>query len=157
MQHNNRIKQFDRKHFYTLLQVGKAELGFDDEFYYGIFLPTHGATLNAAGRYSATTMSNTQLFSAVEDMKAKGFKVKPKAKAGVKKTNRKLADDSQSKKIRALWLELHTAGEVRDASEQALCSYVKRMTKVEALRWLSTAQASKVIESLKSWLERLPK
>ena len=39
--------------------------------------------------------------------------------------------------------------------KKALAAYVKRMTKVGALQWLSTAQASAVIESLKAWLERL--
>jgi len=153
MQHSNRTQQFDRKHFYTLLAVGKAELGFDDEFYYGIFLPTHGATLKD-GRYSATTMSNTQLFTALEDMRTKGFKPKHKSGNGNGKQSRALADDGQSRKIRALWLELHTAGKVRNPDESALCAYVKRQTGVEALQWLSSDQASKLIESLKKWLSR---
>ena len=153
MQHSNRTQQFDRKHFYTLLAVGKAELGFDDEFYYGIFLPTHGATLKD-GRYSATTLSNTQLFAALEDMRTKGFKPKHKNGNGNGKQSRALADDGQSRKIRALWLELHTAGKVRNPDESALCAYVKRQTRVEALQWLSSDQASMLIESLKKWLAR---
>lgn len=67
---------------------------------------------------------------------------------------RKLADDPQSRKIRALWLELHAAGKVRNSSESALAAFVKRQTKVEALQWLSAQQASAVIEDLKKWLAR---
>lgn len=68
--------------------------------------------------------------------------------------SRPLADDPQSKKIRALWIELHDAGRVRNPSEKALASYVKRMTGIAALQWLNNEQAILVIESLKKWLER---
>lgn len=157
MQHRNRQAEFDRKRFYTLLRIGKEQLQWDDEFYYGIWLPTMGASL-LNGRYSATSLSNTQLFKAVEAMKSKGFKVK--YKSGNKKEavpavpNRKLADDAQSKKIRALWLELHNAGKVRNPAEESLAAYVKRTTGIDALQWLSTEQASAVIEQLKKWLAR---
>jgi len=157
MQHRNRQSEFDRKRFYTLLRVGKEQLQWDDEFYYGIWLPTMGASL-LNGRYSATSLSNRQLFIAVENMKSKGFKVA--YKSGNKKEavpavpNRKLADDAQSKKIRALWLELHNAGKVRNPAEESLAAYVKRATKIDALQWLSTEQASAIIEQLKKWLAR---
>lgn len=151
MQHRNRQATFDRNRFYKLLQVGKTELGWDDEFYYGIWLPTQGAT-QSNGKYSATTLSNTQLFTAVEKMKAQGFKVKYKSVN--KKPVRKMADDPQSKKIRALWLELHACGKVRDPSEQSLAAYAKRMFDVDALQWLDSRQASGLIEALKKWLAR---
>jgi phage gp16-like protein len=156
MQHPNRQATFDRNHFYKLLRVGKEQLGYDDEFYYGIFLPNNGATLKE-GRYSATTLSNTQLFKAVEAMKSKGFKVKYKSGnkiAGPKKSNRKLADDAQSRKIRALWLEMHNQGIVRNPSEASLAQYVKRLKGVDALQWLTSQQASGVIEALKKWQAR---
>jgi len=140
----------NRKNYYTLLQVGKAELGMDDEFYYGIWLPMQGATLKN-GKYSATTMSIGQLCKAVEVMKDLGFKVKHKKDSSV----RKLADDAQSKKIRALWLEMHGQGIVRDPSEASLNKYVKRLTGVEVLQWLDTKQASGVIEALKEWQKRI--
>jgi phage gp16-like protein len=144
----------NRKNYYTLLAVGKAELGMDDEFYYGIWLPMQGATINPkTGKYSATTMSIGQLCKAVEVMKDLGFKVKHKKDSSA----RKLADDAQSKKIRALWLEMHGQGIVRDPSESSLNKYVKRLTGVEALQWLDTRQASGVIEALKKWQGRIAK
>jgi len=145
--------RFDRNRFYRLLQVGKTELGWDDEFYYGIWLPMQGAS-KKQDKYSASTLSDNQLVAAVEAMKAQGFKVKYSSGNQSRPSSRKLADDGQSKKIRALWLELHQVGKVRDPSEASLASYVKRLTKIEALQWLSTAQASTVIEALKKWLER---
>ena len=79
-------------------------------------------------------------------------KRKPAAKA---KTTRKLADDDQSKMIRGIWIELHHLGAVRDSSETALASYVKRMTRVSALQWLDVKQAQLVIEALKKWRQRV--
>jgi len=151
MQKINRQSTFDRNRYYTLLRVGKEQLDWDDEFYYGIWLPMQGATLKD-GKYSASTLSNTQLFTALETMKGQGFKIKPSAKP-----QRKQADDAQSKKIRALWLELYQAGVVRNPDESALAAYVKRQTGVAALQWLSTAQGSTVIEALKQWLQRTAK
>jgi len=142
-------RQFDRNKYLQLLAIGKQELGWDDEFYRGIWLPQQGATPDDNRHYSAKTLSNSQLFAALEEMKRLGFKPKSK-RAG----NRKLADDDQSKKIRSLWLELHQMGRVRNPSEASLAAYVKRQTRVEALQWLSTEQAGRVIEALKKWRDR---
>lgn len=79
----------------------------------------------------------------------RGFDKKPQP--------RTLADDPQSKKIRALWLELHTVGEVRNPSESALAAFVKRQTGRDALQWLTAREASAVIEELKQWLLRADK
>jgi len=146
-------KTDNRQRLYTLLQVGKQQLGWDDEFYYGIWLPMQGATKDAEGRYSATTLDIGKLTQAVETMKKSGFKVKAKTDASA----RPLAGDAQSKKIRALWLELHGIGAVRDPSEASLAAYVKRQTGVEALQWLSEKQASGMIEVLKRWQQRVEK
>lgn len=145
-----RTEADNRKNYYTLLQVGKAELGWDDEFYYGIWLPMQGATLKN-GKYSASTLSIGQLCQAVEVMKRQGFRVKHRND----KSSRKLASDAQSQKIRSLWLEMHSQGIVRDPSEASLAKYVKRLTNVDALQWLDTQQASGVIEALKKWQKRV--
>jgi len=153
--------KINRKTYYTLLAVGKTELNWDDEFYYGIWLPMQGATLKD-GRYSATTLSDKQLLNALEAMKQSGFKVRHANgnKAGNPKS-RALADDAQSKMIRALWLELHAVGGVRHSSERALARWIAGQTKssdgIEALQWLSSAQASRLIEQLKQWLQRIKK
>lgn len=84
-------------------------------------------------------------------MKKKGFHISPAKKA---QSRLPLDDHPQSRKIRALWLEMADAGIVRDRSEQALARWVKRETGVSALRWLSNEQASHVIEKLKKWQHR---
>ncbi|HGC3396096.1 TPA: regulatory protein GemA, partial [Escherichia coli] len=65
-----------------------------------------------------------------------------------------LDNHPQSRKIRALWLEMAAAGIVRDRSENALARWIKRETGISALRWLSTEQAGSVIEKLKKWQHR---
>lgn len=125
-----------------LIHVAKRELALDDD--------TYRAALGTAvpGKTSTKDMTLVELEKALEHLKKKGFQVRPKA------GSRKLADDAQSRKIRALWLEMHKQGIVKHNSESALAAYVKRLTHIEALQWLSTEQASRVIEALKSWQQR---
>ncbi|WP_298437993.1 gp16 family protein [Geobacter sp.] len=128
------------------IHIGKSQLRLGDEVYRDI--------LWQAGRVESSADLDWQGRQAVlERFKELGWQPKHKGKTPGK-PSRILADDPQSKKIRALWLELHAAGRVRDPSEKALASYVKRMTGVAALQWLRGDQASTVIEALKKWLER---
>jgi|SRR6185369_2615669 len=83
----------------------------------------------------------------------KAFSSPDKGRSGGVKT-RRLADDPQSVMLRAMWIQLHQAGKVKDPSEKALCKFVKRMTKVDALDWLNDRQVTVVKKALKDWLER---
>jgi len=70
--------------------------------------------------------------------------------------SRSAGEIPQAGKIRALWISGYWLGVVRDNSDSALRSFVKRQTGIEAERWLTDpAQARKVIEALKSWLTRV--
>lgn len=160
MNSHQQPRAFDRNKQLQLLAIGKQQLGWDDEFYRGIWLPQMGATPDENRHYSAKSLSNTQLFKAVEDMKRLGFKVQNKnAAQKPRKSHRKQADDGQSKMIRGLWLELHELGAVRDPSEAALAHFVAGQVKsskgVEALQWLDGQQASRIIEQLKKWRARV--
>lgn len=135
-----------RARLIKLIHVARRELGMQEDDYRAMLanIPQlEGAT-------SSAKLPIPKLKVVLETLKAKGFKVVPKTA----KPQCKLADDPQSKLIRHLWLSLHTAGKVRDPSEQALAKYVARLTKVDQLQWLDGRQAAVVIESLKSWLER---
>ncbi|WP_347506132.1 gp16 family protein [Pseudomonas anguilliseptica] len=129
-----------------LIHVARRELRMDDETYRLMLAGMKGL----GGATSTADLSVPNLLRVLEQLKQKGFKVRPN-----KKAKRPLADDEQSKKIRALWLTLHDMGAVRDPSEEALAKYVLRMTKVAALQWLNAAQASQVIENLKQWMGRV--
>jgi phage gp16-like protein len=129
-----------------LIHVARRELRMDDDTYRLMLAGMKG--LDSAT--STADLSVPNLLRVLEQLKQKGFKPRPN-KAG----KRPRANDEQSKKIRSLWLALHDLGAVRDPSEEALTNFVKSMTKVSALQWLSVPQASRVIENLKQWQHRV--
>lgn len=134
-----------RRNELAQIHIAKKDLCLDDD--------TYRAMLWTVARvHSSGDLDFHGRKRVLQHLKARGWKNKPASKA---KTTRQLASDQQSKMIRALWLELHAAGAVSDPSEAALASYVKRITSVDALQWLTSAQASRVIETLKKWQNRL--
>ncbi|WP_286807718.1 MULTISPECIES: gp16 family protein [unclassified Marinimicrobium] len=143
-----------RKRLIKLIHVARRELGMADESYRMMLanIPALG------GKTSSADLSINGLEIVLEQLKAKGFKIKPKRPAPSRSGHsRPLADDSQSRMIRHLWLKLHDLGAVRDPSERAMGTFICRMVKIEALQWLSTDEASRVIEHLKKWHNRVEK
>lgn len=126
-----------------LIHIGKSQLQLDDDTYRNMLKqPTQ--------KESTKQLTVAQLNRVIAHLQGLGFKIQSKANP-----KQVAAKDPQSQKIRALWRELHDLGHVVDNSEVALSAYVKRITGIESLAWLSTPQASQVIETLKSWLNRL--
>lgn len=117
--------------------MAKKQLGMEDD--------TYRAMLWSIGRVrSAGDLDHAGRQAVLDHLKACGFR-----------SHRPQARDPQSRKIRALWLELKAVGALRDASEGALAAYAERVTGVQALQWLSADQASRVIEQLKAWKKRV--
>ena len=129
--------------YIKLIHIAKSQLNLDDDTYRHLLL-------NVTKKTSTKDMTVWELEKILNNMKLKGFKVKSS-----KKTGKITATELVHKKIRSLWLELADAGEVKNRSEKAINSYVKRITGVEVMDWLNTAQAMRVIESLKNWLARI--
>ena len=138
----------DRQRLIRLIHVAKRNLQLDDD--------TYRAILQRVGRKdSSSDLTVPELEKVLEHMKRSGFKVRSKAKQPAPaKSSRPLAQDAESKKIRALWLFMHQIGVVKNPSEEALASYVKRITGVDALQWINGDQAETLIESLKKWAMR---
>lgn len=142
--------QDNKKHYYTLLQLGKTQLGWDDEFYYEVWLPQQGAQ-KKNGRYSATTLSLRQLAKAVAVMKTLGFKVK---------STRKYAHDNPDwrrpriDKLTAIWCTLADAGVVTSREQTALEHWCSRYTKKDRLQWATSNDLNRCIEALKQWAKR---
>lgn len=130
------------------IHIGKGQLHLSEDIYRDIIREASGGKTE-----SAADLDWRGRRAVLERYAELGWKPRHRGKTPAK-PSRPLADDGQSRKIRALWIELHQAGKVRDSSEQALGSYLKRMTGVAALQWLNNEQAILVIESLKKWLER---
>ncbi|EHN5171726.1 regulatory protein GemA [Salmonella enterica] len=126
------------------IHIGKKELGLDTDTYRQMLL-------SATGVNSAGAMNMAQLAKTLDAMKAKGFVVRPATKS---RSSRPLVDTPQVKKLRALWLEMHHQGKIRDSSEAALQAWVKRETGVDKLQWLEPGMASLCIEKLKKWQKR---
>lgn len=127
------------------IHVARRELQMDDDTY-RLMLSGMPAL---EGCTSTADLSVPKLMQVLEQLKQKGFKVRPTAGS-----KRPRAKDGQSRKIRSLWLSLRDAGALRDPSEESLVKFVKGVTGVAALQWLTAAQASLVIEQLKQWLQR---
>lgn len=134
----------NKQRLIQLIHIARNDLQMDEDTYRQML---QGLT----GKASTKGMDMTQLNRVLESMKKKGFRIKPagKAKSGIP-----LDSHPQSKKIRALWLEMADAGVIRDRSEKALTLWVKRETGISALCWLNAEQASSVIEKLKKWQRR---
>lgn len=133
----------DRRSLLAQVHIAAQELRLDDATYRAVLW-------EQTGHESAAKCTQGELLKLVRHFQTKGWKKKPGKKAKAKK----LASYPQAKKIRALWLALAEAGVVQHAEEIALRAYVKRLTGVDHLAWLDVAQASRVIESLKSWCDR---
>lgn len=139
------MKTDNRLRLIKLIHVARRELAMDEDTYRLLLSGMQGL----GGATSTADLSVPNLYRVLEQLKQRGFKVRPSKK------QRPLAADDQSKKIRALWLTLHGLGEVRDPSEEALAKFVLKMTGVQALQWLGSEQASQVIENLKKWQLRV--
>lgn len=135
----------NRLRLIKLIHVARRELRMDEETYR---LMLSGMPV-LDGVTSTADLSVPNLVQVLEQLKRKGFKVRPSTTS-----KRPRAKDGKSRKIRSLWLSLRDAGVLRDASEEALVNFVKGSTGAPALQWLTGAQASQVIEQLKLWLQR---
>lgn len=78
------------------------------------------------------------------------------AKLGFKPKSASFKPFGQPEKIKWLWKKLNEAGGLRDGSPAALVAFVGRTigTDVSDVKFLPTAEASTVIEALKSMLDR---
>lgn len=132
-----------RDRLIRLLHVARRDLAMAEDSYRALIVQVSGGRAS-----SSKDLRVDELEAALTHMKRCGFRVKAGNGAA---SHRPLASDDQSRKIRALWLELAATGAVRDPSEAALAAFVRRHTGVEALQWLTSHQASRIIEHLKRW------
>ena len=129
--------------YIVLIHIAKSQLNLDDDTYRHLLLTLTRKT-------STKDMAIWELEKVIDNLKSKGFKAKNSKKSG-----KITATEPIHKKIRSLWLELAEAGAVKNRSEKAINSYVKRIVGIEVMDWLTPKQAMVVIESLKSWQARI--
>jgi phage gp16-like protein len=116
--------------------------GLDDDATWREFLQ------RSANGQSLRTMSAAQLSRVLDALHQAGAPRKTKNRP-------RFTDTPQMAMIRGLWLELaQLDGGVADRSEAALGDFVRRQTGQDIGR-LNAASASRVIEGLKQWRDRL--
>jgi phage gp16-like protein len=140
-----------RKKDLAAIHVAKKQLRLDDDLYRAIIE-------RVSGKFRATPVSSSGLMTPrerkalLDEMRAHGFRriERPQRRDDVPGA----PGEGQLGKILALWAELGVLNALNDPSEKGLRAFVKRMTGLEAARWLTAAQSNKVIEALKAWLAR---
>lgn len=125
------------------IHIAKTQLGLDDE--------TYRAVLWTVARVqSSKDLDWTGRKKLLEHFKARGWK--PAAPKKAKAT--KPVSEGQEGLVVALWSQLHAAGKVRDPSDAALGSWMRRNGWPERVAWLDNPQTTQAIEALKKWLKR---
>ena len=139
-----------------LIHVAKRELKLTDDVY-------RAALAEAAnGKESSAKMNIKELEAVLALFKNTGFKVKLNGKRKLSPSAGSRVRTAEISVIRAVWISMYKHGFLRDGSETALNSYVKRMTVklnngigVDGVQWLDGYLAYKVLEALKNWHKRL--
>lgn len=134
-----------REKLIQLIHIGTSELAMDEATYRQMLA-------GLCGKTSARDRDLRQLNRVLDGLKRRGFRVSSAGKG--ERTTRPLADYPQAKKLRMLWLDMHSSGIVRDSSEAALSRWLKRETGVDRIEWLLPQQAGSAIEKLKQWRRR---
>jgi len=126
------------------IHIAKTRLGMSDDDYRAMLR-------SVAGVDSASKLDARGRASVLAHLYKAGFRATKPNATPKDRAKRK----SPASKIRALWLDLHGLGAVKDPSEAALSAFCHRMTGVDRAEWLNTDQANKVIEGLKDWRRRV--
>ena len=96
------------------------------------------------GKRSLREMSDRERQGVVQALRQQGFKPASKGLQG-----------RFAKKLQALWIAGWNLGLVRDRTDAALVSFVRRQTGIDHVRFVhDAADAAKAIEALKAWLSR---
>lgn len=151
-------KRDNRKAALAQIHIAKKQLALDEEIYREMLE-------NLTGKRSCSEMAIGELYKVIKHLENVGFK---RNRGGQPASRRKqyYSPKSQGQIIdvmRAIWIEMHKEGIVRDGSELALTHWAKRASSqrnggigVDSLEWLErdTKLASRVLEDLKQWRKR---
>ncbi len=132
-----------RKKELALIHMAKSDLGMSREDYEFVLVEVTGKT-------SAAKLNGPEREKLIKHFKTKGFQIKSNSTAQKYKAHL----GYEGLKVLALWRMLHELGAVKNPSEEALQAYIKRITKMDAVRWVNGPQAETLIETLKKWAMR---
>lgn len=115
------------------IHIAKKELKLDDDTYRGVLWDRYG-------KESAAELSERQVADLIEHFRQKGWRPSTYHQRGF---------------IHVLWRKLVAAGAIDQPGEKSLAAFVEHATGKNDLRKLTVFEASRVIEMLKKWLERV--
>jgi Protein of unknown function (DUF1018) len=139
-----------RKRELSLIHIARVQVGWDKPRYVAELMGRYGVD-SSAGLNAAQREDFIKIF------KGLGFKVKPSAVASKSQTVR----DPMVGKLRAMWYALADVGAVArpvdaGACDKALLVWAQRqLPALAALRFISGAQAAKLVEEMKAWGARV--
>lgn len=129
------MRPTDSKKLIKAIQTGRRKLGMTDDEYRGLLSGVTGGRTT-----SSKELSGDELVRALTALRKVGFRT---------------TTDPQIRKIKSLWYEMHDLGIVRNRSDQAIETYIRRITKAQKIKWCSVQQLQLVIETLKNWIDRI--
>ncbi|ARU65467.1 hypothetical protein BTV20_08595 [Histophilus somni] len=146
--------------YIQLIHIAKQKLAID-EYSYRAMLK------HITGKHSTTQMSLAELMKVMHELEQKGFKKTAKNPTHSPSTKSAVAKSKIATKIRAIWIDMHKQGIIRDGSEQALNKWVRGIANpilanrkqpiVLNVQSLNDQMASLVLERLKKWQQRTEK
>lgn len=126
---------------FAAIHTGLKQLGIEEEDARDLYV-------RQTGKRSLKDMSPREHEAVIGELRRLGFK--PASKGP-----RKRLDGRFAKKLQALWIAAWNLGLVRDRTDEALISFVKRQTGIDHVRFLRHPEdAKKAIEALKGWMKR---
>lgn len=128
-----------RKKLIQLIHAGKAKLGWDEEAYRAFLW---GLT----GKDSAALLGIRELERVLKEMRRLGFAERP---VRVRREEKGRATYGQLEYIKGMWAVC-----ARNKSERALAAFVKRVARVDALRFLTVLTAQEIILALRDMMEK---
>lgn len=138
-----------RKADLAAIHIGKAELGWDDDYYRDILFAKCGVRSSALLDYAGRKRFLAHLRACGWSGGSKAGRGAVRAPAAARK-----ALTGPQRKMWSLWQQLYEAKVVEDRRMPALVAFAERQTSVARLEWLNAAQEDLVIQSLKAWLKR---
>ena len=131
------------------IHIIKSKLSLDDGVYRGILADRYGET--SAGKLCDSKLRDCldhfRIIAGGRDYrKHAGMKYSPRSRDKRTKT--------PADKLRALWIDGHRRGIIKNPDERALDRFVQRITGVAHIGWLKPNQMNTAIEGLKAMLKR---
>ena len=125
---------------YAKINIACKELGLDK----------HQLLLDRYKVESSKQLTMWQLADLYKHFRSLGWRVKRSKES---RLSPKYVD-AQHRKIVGMWIHLADAGVIRNRSDKALQAYVKRVVKIDNLKWCSGSECFSLIESLKAMGKR---